>query len=88
MILVELVDHEVDSDRILDKDVVDLAKTRESRSVLTSSICLTVIIYQNHAKSRAISISTRNNAKPLIFQVEKASNYHSESIDQDHRRIF
>ena len=78
MILVELVD----SDRILDKDVVDLAKTRESRSVLTSSICLTVIIY--HAKA----ISTRNNAKPLTFQVEKASNYHSESIDQDHRRIF
>ena len=84
MILVELVDHEVDSDRILDKDVVDLAKTRESRSVLTSSICLTVIIYQNGGHA----VSTRNNAKPLIFQVEKASNYHSESIDQDHRRIF
>ena len=81
MILVELVD----SDRILDKDVVDLAKTRESRSVLTSSICLTVIIKMLVMQK---AISTRNNAKPLIFQVEKASNYHSESIDQDHRRIF
>ena len=73
--LVELVDDEVDSDRSLGENKVDLAKTGECSSLLISSICLSAaIIYDNadgDAKSSTICDSTSNKAKLLIFQGEK-----------------
>ena len=73
--LVELVDDEVDSDRSLGENKVDLAKTGECSSLLISSICLPAIfIYDNDdgdAKSSTIFNSTRNKAKLLIFKVKK-----------------
>ena len=71
--LVDLVDDEVDSDRSLGENKVDLAKTGECSSLFISSICLPAIIYDNDGdtKSSTICNLTKNKAKLLIFQGEK-----------------